>query len=263
MVDDIEVKEYDNIFVCRYKGNKLICNKRIQDNTFIYVESGVLKLTLNGKDFEFKAGNCVFVKRTHEVRMAKLPDNGKPFNGIFFILDQHFLEQEYKKYQDIITANKTVESIIQIENNDLMNIFFKTFFNYFDNNIQPSEQIMHAKKLEWLYTLLQIKPSLINILFNFKTDNKINLKEFMENNYNEDLTVEQFAHYTYRSLSTFKREFQDIFKMSPHKWILNKKISEAKKLLDNGKKASEIYLDFGFNSPQHFSSTLKKFGFVN
>ena len=85
----------------------------------------------------------------------------------------------------------------------------------------------------------------------------------MENNYNEDLTVEQFAHYTYRSLSTFKREFQEIFKMSPHKWILNKKISEAKKLLDNGKKASEIYLDFGFNSPQHFSSTLKKFGFAN
>lgn len=64
--------------------------------------------------------------------------------------------------------------------------------------------------------------------------------------------------YLYRSLSTFKREFKNIFNENPHKWILNKKLEDAKSLLLNGEKASEIYLDLGFNSLQHFSKAFKE-----
>ena len=60
------------------------------------------------------------------------------------------------------------------------NVHNRTFFNYFDNNINPSYEVINAKKLEGLYTLLQIKPELASHLFDFDISKKINLYEFME-----------------------------------------------------------------------------------
>ena len=39
---------------------------------------------------------------------------------------------------------------------------------------------------------------------------KIDLLEFMEKNYAYDLTIEDIAHYTGRSLAAFKRDFRKI-----------------------------------------------------
>ncbi len=263
-MDNLEVKDYNNIHVCRYNGNKKICNKRISDNSFIYVSSGILKFNFDNKNYSFKSGECVFVKRDCNIKLTKLPDeNGNPFSGIFFIIDKSILKTEYNNYKNSnIKTSNNIDSIVKIEKNEMLNIFFRTFFNYFDNNINPSHEVINAKKLEGLYTLLQIKPELASHLFDFDISKKINLYEFMEKNYKEDLTIKEFAHYSYRSLSTFKREFKEIFKENPHKWILNKRLNEAKKLIENGERASKIYFNLGFGSLQHFSTAFKnKFGF--
>lgn len=262
-MDNPEVRNYNDIYVCRYKGDKKICNKRIADNSFIYISSGILKFNFEEKEYLFKSGECVFVKRDCNIKLTKLPDEDKkPFSGIFFILDNKILKSEYENYKNSnFNTTKKIDSIIKIEKNGMLDIFFKTFFDYFDNNLSPNNEIINIKKLEGLYTLLQIKPELASFLFDFNISKKIDLYNFMEKNYKEDLTLEEFAHYSYRSLSTFKREFKKIFNENPHKWILNRRLEEAKKLIKNGEKASNIYLDLGFGSLQHFSTVFKnKFG---
>ena len=262
-MNDLEVKNYNDIYVCRYKGSKKICDRRIADNSFIYISSGILKFNFEGKEYLFKSGECVFVKRDCNIKLTKLPDEkGRSFNGIFFILNQDILKKEYQNYKDnFINITKKIDSIIKIEKNEMLDIFFKTFFDYFDNDIKPNNEIISIKKLEGLYTLLQIKPELASFLFDFNISKKIDLYNFMEKNYKEDLTLEEFAHYSYRSLSTFKREFKKIFNENPHKWILNRRLDEAEKLIKNGEKASNIYLNLGFGSLQHFSTAFKnKFG---
>ena len=193
-------------------------------------------MNYENRDYIFNAGECVFVKRDCNIRLTKLPDEiGNSFNGIFFVLDQEFLKNESKNHK-VSNSAVSIRPIIEIEKNETLDIFFKTFFSYFDNNIEPSTEIINAKKVEGLYTILQIKPELVNFLFDFNKNNKINLQNFMENNYKEDLTLEEFAYYLYRSLSTFKREFKKIFNENPHKWILDKKLNDAQELLKSGKK---------------------------
>lgn len=47
----------------------------------------------------------------------------------------------------------------------------------------------------------------------------------MEKNYLCDLGVEQLANFTGRSLSTFKREFHEMFGTTPHKWIMERRLN--------------------------------------
>lgn len=57
----------------------------------------------------------------------------------------------------------------------------------------------------------------------------------MNKNFSKDMTLGDFAHYTGRSLSTFKRDFKDVFNETPHEWIKNKKLDEAYKLITKNK----------------------------
>ena len=71
--------------------------------------------------------------------------------------------------------------------------------------------------------------------------------------------MERFAYLTGRSLSAFKRDFKTVFNETPNHWLVQKRLQEAYFLIDKQhKKASEIYLDLGFEDLSHFSLAFKK-----
>ena len=134
---------------------------------------------------------------------------------------------------------------------------------YFDAQQYPSKELMETKLHEAIFTLLQLKPDLGQVLFDFAEPWKINLEEFMCKNYKSDLSIEEFAHYTGRSLSSFKKDFANIFNITPSRWITKKRLEEAKSLMEKlGRKPADVYLEVGFKNLSHFSTAFKKeFGF--
>ncbi len=81
----------------------------------------------------------------------------------------------------------------------------------------------------------------------------------MNKNYKCDLTVEEFAHYTGRSLSTFKKDFAQIFNLTPSRWIVKRRLEEAKCLMEKlGKQPADVYLEVGFKNLSHFSTAFKR-----
>src|SRR5690606_5359229 len=88
---------------------------------------------------------------------------------------------------------------------------------------------------------------------------KIDILEFLNDHYMDDLTMEQIAAYTGRSLATFKRDFQKVSNLSPQKWLIKKRLEVAYvKLKEEGKKVQEVYVEVGFKNPSHFSTAFKK-----
>jgi AraC-like DNA-binding protein len=88
---------------------------------------------------------------------------------------------------------------------------------------------------------------------------RIDLEAFMQSNFKSDLTIEQFAHYTGRSLTAFKNDFDSIFHLTPQRWLTKRRLQEARKLMENtGEKPLDIYLEVGFKSLSHFSTAFKK-----
>jgi len=77
-----------------------------------------------------------------------------------------------------------------------------------------------------------------------------------------NLKLEEIAFLCNMSLSTFKRNFTAEYKVSPGKWLQDKKLQRAKDLLESGHlKSSDIYLEVGYNNLSNFSIAFKnKFG---
>ena len=99
----------------------------------------------------------------------------------------------------------------------------------------------------------------IPILFDFAEPWKIDLWKFLNANYTEELTMEQIASYTGRSLATFKRDFKKISSLTPQKWLIKKRLEMAYiKLKEEGKKVQDVYMEVGFKNPSHFSTAFKK-----
>lgn len=111
-----------------------------------------------------------------------------------------------------------------------------------------------------LFALSKIFTAYVTELFNFNEVWKIDLMDFMEQNYTEDLTLEEFASYTGRSLATFKRDFAEIGSLPPPKcWIMEHRLEKAKRmLLEEGVSAHEVGYMVGFKNRSHFSQAFKK-----
>ncbi len=256
------VINYNNVFSSCYKKDKIVVSERIKEHSLIYINSGLLQIKYNNKEYDFKKGDCVFLKRSHDVQLTKKPLNDNEyFSGVFFILDKEFLSSKFKKYKNLDYEVET-SPIIPIQKHPVLSTFFDIFISYRETGIQPDPDIVELKKSEALDILLKIKPSLVKSLFDFNKPWKIDLKNFMNENFTSDMTIQEFAHYTGRSLSTFKRDFKETFNESPHEWLKNKKLDEAYKLIKENKlKASDIYMDLGFKTLSHFSDSFKdKFG---
>ena len=81
----------------------------------------------------------------------------------------------------------------------------------------------------------------------------------MDENYMYDLSVEQIAGFTGRSLAAFKRDFKKLSPLPPQKWLMKKRLNVAHdKIQHENKEVSDVYLEVGFKNLSHFSSAYKK-----
>jgi AraC-like DNA-binding protein len=88
------------------------------------------------------------------------------------------------------------------------------------------------------------------------------LPDIMEANYMFNLSLEEYSKIAHRSLASFKREFTELFKTTPGKWLTQKRLHYAHLLLRTSKKhVNEIAYESGFENSTHFSRLFKeKFG---
>lgn len=130
---------------------------------------------------------------------------------------------------------------------------------YLDPDVKPKDNFMELKLQEGLMALLAIDERFVPTMFDFNEPWKIDILSFMEENYMCDLSIEEIAHYTGRSLATFKRDFRKISDLTPEKWLIRKRLQRGYELLQGGaRKVAEVADEVGFRSASHFSTAFKK-----
>lgn len=128
---------------------------------------------------------------------------------------------------------------------------------YFENPDALTDNLARFKTMELIEVLMK-ENRLQNILFTFNDDFKLDIEAYMNKNFMHNISLEQFASLTGRSLSTFKRDFQFIFGTTPNKWLMKKRLDLAYYLiLSKSKKPSEAYIETGFINFSHFSKSFK------
>lgn len=268
MEDKSWMFNYEDIFFCYHTEEGKVFDKTIDFHSLIYIHTGELLVNNGKRKFSVNGGECVFLHRNHKVSITKQPNaKGENFKGIFLIFRKNFLRTHYNQHliSDLQAKHfSPLPDIVMLSNNPSVKSLFVSMIPYFDANVRPTEEMMHLKMQEGLLALLQTDERFYPCLFDFSQPWKIDLEDFMNQNYMCDLSLEEFARFTGRSLAAFKRDFKQMSDLSPQKWIMQKRLEKAYELICVRKqKVSDIYLKLGFKSLSHFSTAFKKrFGFA-
>lgn len=128
--------------------------------------------------------------------------------------------------------------------------------------IQHQSQMPYAlavHKLEELFLSLSEKQlQHFAAIFKPAVIAELSLKKLVEKNLVNNLTLDEIAFLANKSLSSFKRDFEKAYGISPGKYMRQRKLEIASTELSQGKRASELYTVLGYESVSNFTSAFKK-----
>jgi AraC-like DNA-binding protein len=154
----------------------------------------------------------------------------------------------------------TIQSVLRVENDVALSAFFQSMRTYFSGNEKPSEPLVRLKMKELIVGILTSgrNPALAAYFRQLGDNTQPSVAEIMEANFRFNLSLEEYARLCHRSLSSFKRDFQNHFQDTPGKWLLRKRIEYAAALLRTSKlNVTEIAFESGFEDVSHFSRVFK------
>lgn len=232
----------------------------LEHNTLVLQVSGVFTLETASQQISMSRGEMLLIQKNQLGEITKTPLDGEDYQTIVIVLKEDFLRKIALEEQIETGQKYSGPSNIRIPGSVFLHAFFQSLLPYVQH---PEEEVTRAmgmlKVKEAVYLLMNTMPELRKFLFDFSEPYKMDLEKFMRSNFHYNIPVDQFARLTGRSLAGFKRDFQKIFGMAPRQWLLERRLEEARHLIEKkNKKSSAIYLDLGFESLSHFSHSFKK-----
>lgn len=244
-----------------YLGPQISPEQFVPEHIFIFMLKGRMNGYDGTKHTKIGSGECCLVRKNRLARYNKQKDQNE-FEKVVIILDEEFLKKYQKKYGVSTAAYFVSDIFIPLDHVPAITNFISEQLPLYgdqESTVHSTDQIRE----KFLQTLLAVQPELVNLFFDFGKPGRIDLEAYMQQHYKFNVSLERLAYLTGRSLSAFKRDFKDIFKQTPNRWLVQRRLQEAYFLLEKEKKtSSEIYLDLGFEDLSHFSYAFKKlFGF--
>ena len=252
---------YNNVFFSFFYDDTSGCIHRSREFALNYVYSGEMLLDNGREQIHVGKGECVFIPRDHHITMYKRTAGGERYCGIFLSFTRPFLKEMYRQFESYKAPANTpkLEGVVKLPKTVELASLFASMTPYFDPDVKPQDDFMQLKLQEGLLTLLHIDLRFAPTLFDFSQPWKIDILDFMNQNYMYEFTLEELAHYTGRSLATFKRDFKKVSDLTPEKWLIRKRLEVAYALIKKGgKKVADVYAEVGFKNQSHFSTAFKK-----
>ncbi|TDX01443.1 helix-turn-helix domain-containing protein [Dinghuibacter silviterrae] len=241
-----------------YIGPEMSIEQFIPEHFFIYMVKGTLNGYVGNKEYSLVAHESYLVRKNQLGRYNK-PAQGEEPEKVILVFDEPFLKKFQERHEVTVEKRMTSEAAVWLRADERIPEFIHSLQPYYTGSGKIDSSFSEVKREELLLLLLQTQPELAGILFDFGVPEKINLEEFMNRHYTFNISLQQFAFLTGRSLSAFKRDFKAIFHNTPNRWLVQRRLQEAYLLIHKlRKKPAEIYIDLGFEDLSHFSFAFKK-----
>ncbi|MGV3601126.1 MAG: helix-turn-helix domain-containing protein [Dyadobacter fermentans] len=246
-----------NIQSCQL-GPEISPEQFIPEHFFLYLLRGSMKAFDGNKHYQMVPGDFCIARKNHLVRYTKYKDNDV-FEKIIITFDEPFLRTFLERHPVETQPSRPDDAFLFLPKNKLIGHYVQSLEPYYTGNLQLDEAFADIKREELLMIILKTDPGMANIFFNFANPAKIDLTDFMNHNFRFNISLERFAYLTGRSLSSFKRDFQQAFGTNPGSWLKKKRLEEAYFQINRQhRKPSEVYLEVGFEDLSHFSFAFKK-----
>jgi len=214
------------------------------------ITTGNHNFTCNKDDFSARPGDIRLIN-PYDIHVCK----SKTWGYITFTPDNNFVEAFsescQKELHNITFANPV------IQNHKLSQLFL-------DLNSATKEwqdELMAENILEELVVNLISSYSNCTIKTKEISYSRAKLSqvvEYMKSNFDESLKLENLAEISGLSKYHFLRKFKEEFNMTPHAYLLQIRIHNAKNMLLENTNLSEIAISCGFSDQSHFTRVFNK-----
>lgn len=237
----------------------------------LYSKHTQFNFTISGKRI-FRHGDQTWISNPEKGLLVKkcaflqeLPPDYEGWDVLVFYLKDDYLHSIFDEFRPHLSFSNLPES-----NKEMMETFFideqirncyKSLIPYFGKNKPIPESILESKFKELLFNIFShpknkhILSYIMRVVDKYKTP----VWEIMEANYMYNLKIQDFANISNRSVSTFKRDFKEYYKISPGKWLTERRLNKAKSLLETTNNSiSQVAFESGFQNSSHFSRIFKE-----
>lgn len=260
------LKIQDNTFVA-YRSDVYPSKNDVffEENAVIYVLEGDKIFSSSSSEVRVQKGDVLFVKRGYYLMSESI---NEAYKSLVFFFDEkilkEFVSQNLELFENTSAIDPNSSWLLTLKSNEAFGKYIESILPYFKSKTKYLNQFLKLKVQELLLHLLEFDPNnqLKNLLFSIYTGQKANLEFILNTFYLKPLNLDELAKLSGRSLSGFKREFQDLFGEPPAKWIKDKKLEHAAFLIKNKiGNVEEVAETVGYESVSHFIKSFKeKFG---
>lgn len=234
-----------------------------------YILHGTKNIYDGDRRETFTRGEVFYLGIGHHYA-ENVPEAGQPFEEVLFYYTPDDLQRILMHLNITYGLNISNEhSCEKCRNrshvampawNSLRNFFINTNSYLRDEEGDPDETGESIKMTELIYMIVSHEDCCIKskLLSNIDTA-KENFEQTVYDHIFRDISIEELARLTNRSLTSFKKEFRRHFMMPPHKWFIRQRLMHSRLLLiSTSKSISEIGNECTFPNTSHFIKLFKK-----
>ncbi|MBN9299789.1 MAG: AraC family transcriptional regulator [Filimonas sp.] len=247
---DIKLSSYDDKL---FKTEVLF-----EYHMLVWFISGETKIIQADTTYLFGAGDIFLIPRNQPATIINYPKDGLPHKAVAMHLTTERLANIYRD-KETYGSQPVSQKIRSYKEHPLLKSCLASLIPYFDLQDKLPESIADLKINEAISILRVIDADIDQLLANFDEPGKIDLVSFMEKNFMFNMPAKKIGYLTGRSLSTFNRDFKRLFRTTPQKWLVQKRLELAHyELSEKRKRPVDVYLEVGFENLSHFSFAFKK-----
>jgi AraC-like DNA-binding protein len=234
-----------------------------------YVVSGYKFIYTGDLRCEVTPGDIFFLtKGTHYVE--EVPDGRKPFEQILFFYTSEQIGRIIAElsvgYNIDTSVHHTCEECMLREyvvspGWDALHTFFSGTGKNLRDGFFASDFTAEALALTSLvYQIISRPEGCLRTRVLGSTDAEKELMERQLRDYIfEDLTLDEFAKRTNRSLSSFKKKFKEYYNEPPHHWVIRQRLMHARlQVISSDRDINLIAVDCRFPNPSYFIRLFRK-----
>lgn len=243
-------------------SNEIMLNK----NLFLFVREGEKRIAIFDETLALKKGQgAVLVKDTY--LMSEVADSSGSFSSLMILVDDETLLKLWQAAGERFHSN--ANSLTSAETRNWFHFqqtpLIQSSIDTLDLYIRDCQCVPYsllASKLQELliYMLHSSESPHFNRLFGSVRDGNRHrqLRKFMEDNFHQSWSVEEFANHYGFSLSTFKRLFKGAYGKSPKHWINDRRLKQAIVEMQSRNVAlTDLAQELGFCDSSQFSKAFR------
>ncbi len=262
-VKDIPSISLDGLTFVQYRRQESEMRHEIcvSQHSLVFVLSGTKYIHSAEGDIVIKSGEAFFTRKGCHLMSEMIPDEGGAFDTILFFFDDSMFSDFIESLAGRHETDSSDKAVFRIKVSEPINIFLSSVVQLFDSSLGSDNNFLRLKVRELLHYLCSTEgnENFIDFLLSCRSEGQSDISVVMEQYFNKNINLEDFADLSGRSLSTFKREFKRKFDTTPAKWLRERRLSwSAQLILNSNKNITEIAYESGYDSLSHFSSIFRK-----